>query len=60
MSEFFQMGGYAPYVWGSYGVATFLMLAVFVMSWISWRQNEKTLIALKSVRNQARDSKRAA
>ena len=27
MSEFFQMGGYAWYVWGSYGV-TFLCLAI--------------------------------
>jgi heme exporter protein D len=27
MSEFFAMGGYAWYVWGSYGV-TFLCLAV--------------------------------
>ena len=27
MSEFFHMGGYAWYVWGSYGV-TFLCLAV--------------------------------
>jgi heme exporter protein D len=27
MSEFFAMGGYAWYVWGSYGV-TFLCLAI--------------------------------
>jgi heme exporter protein D len=27
MSEFFHMGGYAWYVWGSYGV-TFLCLAI--------------------------------
>ena len=27
MSEFFQMGGYAWYVWGSYGV-TFACLAL--------------------------------
>ena len=27
MSEFFAMGGYAFYVWGSYGV-TFLLLGV--------------------------------
>ena len=29
MSEFFAMGGYALYVWGSYGV-TFLLLALEV------------------------------
>ena len=26
MSEFFSMGGYAWYVWGSYGVTFFLLL----------------------------------
>ena len=30
MSEFFAMGGYAWYVWGSYGV-TFLCLAIEIM-----------------------------
>ena len=30
MSEFFSMGGYAWYVWGSYGV-TFLLLGVEIM-----------------------------
>ena len=30
MSEFFAMGGYAFYVWGSYGV-TFVLLAVEII-----------------------------
>jgi heme exporter protein D len=30
MNEFFHMGGYAWYVWGSYGV-TFLCLAIEIM-----------------------------
>jgi len=30
MSEFFAMGGYAFYVWGSYGV-TFLLLFIEVV-----------------------------
>jgi heme exporter protein D len=30
MSEFLHMGGYAWYVWGSYGV-TFLCLAIEIM-----------------------------
>ena len=30
MSEFFAMGGYAFYVWGSYGV-TFLLLAAEIL-----------------------------
>lgn len=27
MSEFFHMGGYALYVWGSFGVTALLMIA---------------------------------
>ena len=30
MSDFFHMGGYAWYVWGSYGV-TFLCLAIEII-----------------------------
>ena len=30
MSEFFAMGGYAFYVWGSYGI-TFLLLAAEIL-----------------------------
>ena len=30
MSDFFAMGGYAFYVWGSYGV-TFVLLAVEII-----------------------------
>ena len=31
MSEFFAMGGYAWYVWGSYGVTFFLLLAELLL-----------------------------
>lgn len=27
MKEFFAMGGYAPFVWGSYGVMAVLLIA---------------------------------
>ena len=39
MSEFFAMGGYAWYVWGSYGV-TFVLLAVEV--YLVWRRSRET------------------
>jgi heme exporter protein D len=42
MSEFFAMGGYAWYVWGSYGVTFFL----FVL--------ELVLLARRSRRNEAK------
>lgn len=31
MAEFFDMGGYALYVWGSFGMAALLMIAEPVM-----------------------------
>jgi len=36
MSEWWQMGGYAAYVWSSYGIA-FAVLAANVV-WPYWRQ----------------------
>ena len=30
MSEFFAMGGYAWYVWGSYGVTFFLLIVEII------------------------------
>jgi heme exporter protein D len=41
MLEFFSMGGYALYVWGSYGVAALLVLAEIYMS----LRNRRSLIA---------------
>ncbi len=40
MSEFFHMGGYALYVWGSYGV-TFALLAIEVMLLIRRKREAK-------------------
>ncbi len=44
MSEFFNMGGYAMYVWPSYGLAA-------VVLWLNWylprRQHEQLLRRLK-------------
>lgn len=52
MSEFFQMGGYATFVWSSYGLALAVMIALLVSSWISWRRNENTLKALQVARSR--------
>jgi len=41
MSEFFAMGGYGFYVWGSYGV-TFVLLAVEVMLLMKRKRETKT------------------
>jgi heme exporter protein D len=39
-SEFFAMGGYGFYVWGSYGVALLLMLAE---PWLAQRRQRRAL-----------------
>jgi heme exporter protein D len=41
MSEFFHMGGYAWYVWGSYGV-TFACLAIEMVSLLKRSREAKT------------------
>ena len=32
MSEYFAMGGYAAFIWPSYGVAAVLLAALFLLS----------------------------
>jgi len=41
MSEFFAMGGYGVYVWGSYGV-TFVLLAIEVVLLLKRKRETKT------------------
>ncbi len=41
MKEFFAMGGYALYVWGSYGV-TFALLAIEVGQLLKRKRETKT------------------
>ena len=41
MSEFFNMGGYGLYVWGSYGV-TFALLALEVVMVMKRKRETKT------------------
>ena len=40
MSEFFAMGGYAWYVWGSYGVTFALLAAEVVLLWKRTRETK--------------------
>ena len=32
MSEYFAMGGYAAFIWPSYGVAALLLVVLFILS----------------------------
>jgi heme exporter protein D len=43
LSEFFHMGGYALYVWSSYGLALVVMLAIFISPILTRKQIIKDL-----------------
>jgi heme exporter protein D len=42
-SEFFAMGGYGFYVWGSYGAA---LVALVVEPWLAARQHQRALASI--------------
>ncbi len=44
-SQFWAMGGYAPYVWGSYGITALLML---LEPWLAGRRRRRALHAVAS------------
>ena len=39
MAEFFAMGGYAPYVWSTFGVTLVVLVINVVMARRRWRQS---------------------
>ena len=53
MMEFLQMGGYAAYVWSSYGVVAIVLLLNVISS---WRRYKSILRRLKRVHAENPDS----
>lgn len=49
MNEFFDMGGYAAFVWPSYALAGAIMVGLLVHSIITWREQENLLKNLKAL-----------
>jgi len=45
MSDFFAMGGYAPYVWSAYGITLFVLI---LNGWLAGRKHR---LALRLVRD---------
>lgn len=43
MSEFFSMGGYAPYVWSSYALTALVLVANIIGARVREREIEKNL-----------------
>ncbi len=54
MAEFFGMGGYAAYVWSSYGLAALVMVGLLAATLKALRGAETTLKALEGSRPQRR------
>ena len=52
--SFFEMGGYATYVWPAFGAAAVIMVALLVLSIRSMRAREAALRALEATARQQR------
>lgn len=50
MSSFWQMGGYAVFIWPAYGIALGGLGAFFVLSWRRMRKLEAKVDALNAAR----------
>ena len=54
LSEFFDMGGYAVFVWSSYAL-TLVVLSLNV--WLPWLQHRRNLRKLKRLHRQQKATK---
>ncbi|MGC2855080.1 heme exporter protein CcmD [Novispirillum sp. DQ9] len=54
MANYFDMGGYAGYVWPSYAVAAIVLVALFVATWRGLKTRERTLEMLQAARGPRR------
>ena len=52
--SFFEMGGYAAYVWPAFGAAAVIMVALLVLSIRTMRAREAALRALEATARQRR------
>ena len=50
MGSFFEMGGYAAYVWGAYGLTALVVIGLLVLSIRRLRAAERMLALLEQAR----------
>ncbi len=55
MGTFFEMGGYAAYVWPAYGLATLVVVGLLVLSVRRLRSAERMLTLLEQARRERVD-----
>ena len=53
LSEFFAMGGYAPYIWPAYLIAAVILVTLLGLSIRDLRRNEGLLKTLRAARRGA-------
>jgi len=56
MREFLEMGGYAAYVWPSYGIALAVLAGLLWLSLRDWRRNRALLERLEGERRSRRNA----
>ena len=54
VTEFLAMGGYAPYVWGAYGLTAVVVIGLVAGSLAQRRSAARTLAALERLRPKRR------
>ncbi|SOD92660.1 heme exporter protein CcmD [Caenispirillum bisanense] len=52
MQDFFDMGGYAGFVWPSYGIAAVVLALLFVFTWRLLKTSERRLAQLQAARGR--------
>jgi heme exporter protein CcmD len=54
-AEFWSMGGYAPYIWPSYLIVGFALLALTLQSLQKWHSLKKKLTLMETLKNQGKN-----
>lgn len=56
LAQYFQMGGYAAFVWPAYGLGLIGLVGVLWLSLKSWKDAEQEFSGLKSSRDDGASS----
>ena len=60
MNEFFNMGGYAVYVWTAYGIKAFLLMGLVFGTVLVLKNSEKKLKALEALSPRRRQRQKSS
>ncbi|AUG54117.1 heme exporter protein CcmD [Thalassospira marina] len=60
MSSFFEMGGYAGYVWSSYGLTTIALIVLLMVSMRGLKKSRRDLAHLEALLKSRRPRRKKA